>query len=71
MKKNYVKVLMSSLMACSMSLGCLGNLNIYATSNSMNNSNVEQKNIGLTCNLLTLALLCKSFRYAGENIQCC
>ena len=45
MKKNYVKVLMSSLMACSMSLGCLGNLNIYATSNSMNNSNVEQKNI--------------------------
>ena len=22
-------------------------------------------------NLLTLALLCKSFRYAGENIQCC
>lgn len=26
---------------------------------------------GLTCNLLTLALLCKSFRYAGENIQCC
>ena len=29
------------------------------------------KTIGLTCNLLTLALLCKSFRYAGENIQCC
>lgn len=37
MKKNYVKVLMSSLMACSMSLGCLGNLNIYANSNSMIN----------------------------------
>ena len=29
------------------------------------------KDYGLTCNLLTLALLCKSFRYAGENIQCC
>lgn len=26
---------------------------------------------GLTCNLLTLALSCKSFRYASENIQCC
>lgn len=45
MKKNYVKVLMSSLMACSMSLGCLGNLNIYANSNSMINSNVEQNNV--------------------------
>ena len=32
---------------------------------------LSKKNNGLTCNLLTLALLCKSFRYAGENIQCC
>ena len=35
MIKNYVKALVSSLMACSMSLGCLGVLNIYANSNSM------------------------------------
>ena len=40
------------------------------------NSNIftklrELNFLGLTCNLLTLALLCKSFRYAGENIQCC
>lgn len=37
----------------------------------INKLETKAKDLGLTCNLLTLALLCKSFRYAGENIQCC
>ena len=42
----------------------------FVLSFGMGTENIS-KIVGLTCNLLTLALLCKSFRYAGENIQCC